>query len=70
MKKSLLNLGTALSKSEQKQISGGNSFVYPLGYCLAQGTNPPQVIAQVPCNEKCPDGSTPFCYVFDDGIRN
>ncbi|TPN86260.1 hypothetical protein [Aquimarina algicola] len=70
MKNSLLSLGKVLNKNEQKSINGGTGFVYPIGYCYANGTNPPQVIARVSCDELCPDGSTPFCHVFDDGIRN
>ncbi|WP_435261357.1 hypothetical protein [Tenacibaculum sp. nBUS_03] len=68
MKKSILNLGKSLDKKDQKSINGG--FDYPVGFCFAVGVNPPQLIANVLCNELCPDGSTPFCPVFDDGIIN
>ena len=70
MKKSILNLGKALNKVEQKQINGGFGFQYPIGSCFQRGTNPPLLIAKVPCNELCPNGATPFCIAFDDGIRN
>ena len=70
MKKSILNLGKVLNKAEQKNINGAFGFEYPLGNCYQQGVNPPQLVARVPCNELCPNGGTPFCIVFDSGLRN
>ncbi|CAL2101432.1 conserved protein of unknown function [Tenacibaculum sp. 190130A14a] len=67
MKKNILNLGTQLNRIEQQTIKGSDFDNAPLGECLEPGTFPPVVIARVPCNQKCPNGLTPFCFATEGG---
>ncbi|WGH76870.1 hypothetical protein P8625_06930 [Tenacibaculum tangerinum] len=62
MKKSILNLGKAISKSKQKQISGGNDA--PMGDCYEPGSYPLILIGHAPCDgvSTCPGGGLPFCF--------
>ncbi|WP_299161213.1 hypothetical protein [uncultured Tenacibaculum sp.] len=55
MKKSILNIGKTLSKSEQKSIKGSNTEHYPICKCDTIG----RVINQ-PC-----DGYGPGCGIID-----
>lgn len=64
MKKTILNLGKKLGKSEQKQINGGDNV--PMGDCYEIGSNPPLLIGHAPCDgvSRCSHGGLPFCFAF------
>ncbi|CAM1350219.1 hypothetical protein [Tenacibaculum crassostreae] len=72
MKKSILNLGKALNKAEQKQINGGDdpilgdpgsggsgsSSTNEYGVCIISGTFK---YYKIHCNSLCLDGTQPIC---------
>ena len=64
MKKSILNFGTPLSKSEQKDIQGG--IFPPFGDCCSciyvPAGYPYQVFITQSCSLDCPQNGDPLTY--------
>lgn len=46
-----------IKKENQKLIKGGSTTSDNMGVCIIDGVQYP-----TPCNERCPNGSRPFCY--------
>ena len=71
MKKSILKLGKALNKAEQKEVNGGLGFGTLPSECgcevcseegglVTQPTFPICVNVYTACDSTCPDGSQPY----------
>ncbi|MDM1551672.1 hypothetical protein [Empedobacter falsenii] len=45
-----------ISKNKQKNVKGGNTEDN-MGVCIIDGVQYP-----TPCNERCPNGTRPFCF--------
>ena len=62
MKKSILKLGNALNKADQKKINGGTRYYYPICKCDAHGRK-----INLPCEGNCerPEEKPPLLDICD-----